>query len=208
MAVGETGRAPERQNFGVHFEDLMSSDGVPLDFDAVIRLQITNAVALIRDFGEQWFDRNVQAEFQNRVRQAVRQHGMNETAISTAAVEEIDSEVKIAEDARLEAERSRATADNAYRNSLGLSAAQLIALEAITCSVTCARRRAPRAPSWSTAEPFRHCPCAEAERDRVSRYSAPRQAHVEAHVDLIVGAGPHPYAGEGQLPACATARGR
>ena len=81
------------QQFGVHFEDLMSSDGVPLDFDAVIRLQVTNSVTLIRDFGERWFERNVQAEFQNRVRQAVRQHGMNETAISTAAVEEIDAEV-------------------------------------------------------------------------------------------------------------------
>src|SRR6185436_13996214 len=26
----------------LHFDDLMSSDGVPLDFDAVIRVQITN----------------------------------------------------------------------------------------------------------------------------------------------------------------------
>src|SRR5262245_20975624 len=39
------------QQFALHFEDLMSSDGVPLDFDAVIRLQITDAVRLIKDFG-------------------------------------------------------------------------------------------------------------------------------------------------------------
>lgn len=81
------------QQFGVHFEDLMSSDGVPLDFDAVIRLQVTNSVRLINDFGVNWFERNVQAEFMNRVRQSVRKHGMNETAINTAAVEEIDEEV-------------------------------------------------------------------------------------------------------------------
>jgi regulator of protease activity HflC (stomatin/prohibitin superfamily) len=79
--------------FGVHFDDLMSSDGVPLDFDGVIRLQITNSVRLIREFGPEWYQRNVQSEFQNRVRQAVRKHGMNETAINTQAVDAIDREV-------------------------------------------------------------------------------------------------------------------
>jgi regulator of protease activity HflC (stomatin/prohibitin superfamily) len=81
------------QQFGVHFEDLMSSDGVPLDFDAVIRLQITDTVRLIKDFGPNWYQNNIIAEFQNRVRQAVRKHGMNETAISTKAIEEIDDEI-------------------------------------------------------------------------------------------------------------------
>ena len=81
------------QQFGVHFEDLMSADGVPLDFDAVIRLQITDAVRLINNFGPNWYQNNILAEFQNRVRQAVRKHGMNETAISTKAIEEIDDEI-------------------------------------------------------------------------------------------------------------------
>lgn len=84
------------QQFGVHFEDLMSSDGVPLDFDAVLRLQVTSSVRLVSEFGTDWFERNVAAEFQNRVRQSVRKHGMNETAISTAAIEEIDAEVTAA----------------------------------------------------------------------------------------------------------------
>jgi regulator of protease activity HflC (stomatin/prohibitin superfamily) len=81
------------QQHGIHFDDLMSSDGVPLDFDAVIRLQVTDAVSLIANFGRQWFENNVQAEFANRVRQAVRKHGMNETAIQTNAVDAIDAEV-------------------------------------------------------------------------------------------------------------------
>lgn len=76
-----------------HFDDLMSSDGVPLDFDAVIRLQITDSVRLIKDFGPKWYQTNVGAEFRNRVRQSVRKHGMNETAINTAAVDDIDREV-------------------------------------------------------------------------------------------------------------------
>jgi len=81
------------QQHGIHFDDLMSSDGVPLDFDAVIRLQVTDAVKLIANFGRRWFESNVQAEFANRVRQAVRKHGMNETAIQTNAVDAIDAEV-------------------------------------------------------------------------------------------------------------------
>lgn len=79
--------------YPIHFEDLMSSDGVPLDFDAVLRLQVTNSVQLIEQFGPNWFEQNVAVEFSNRVRQSVRKHGMNETAISTVAVEEIDNEV-------------------------------------------------------------------------------------------------------------------
>ena len=81
------------QQHGIHFDDLMSSDGVPLDFDAVVRLQVTDSVNLILNFGEKWFENNVQAEFANRVRQAVRKHGMNETAIQNTAVDAIDAEV-------------------------------------------------------------------------------------------------------------------
>jgi regulator of protease activity HflC (stomatin/prohibitin superfamily) len=81
------------QQFSVHFDDLMSSDGVPLDFDGIIRLQVTDSVTLISKFGDKWYDKNVEMEFRNRVRQAVRKHGMNETAISTTAIEAIDNEV-------------------------------------------------------------------------------------------------------------------
>ena len=81
------------QQFTVHFEDLMSSDGVPLDFDAVIRLRIKDSVRLVAEFGADWYKANVEAEFKNRVRQAVRKHGMNETAINASAIDEIDDEV-------------------------------------------------------------------------------------------------------------------
>lgn len=77
----------------VKFDDIMTSDGVPLGFDAVIRVQVTDSVDLIKRFGEGWYDNNVERQFSNFVRQAVRKHGMNETAISTTAIEAIDTEV-------------------------------------------------------------------------------------------------------------------
>lgn len=84
------------QQFNEHFDDLMSSDGVPLDFDSVIRLQVTNTVETVKKFGINWYESNVKAEFQNRVRQSVRNHGMNETAISSKAIDQIDTEVTAA----------------------------------------------------------------------------------------------------------------
>jgi len=81
------------RQYPVHFDDFMSKDGVPLDFDAVIRLQVTDSVRLIRDFGPEWYEKNVQAEFANRTRQAIRKHGMNEVAIETTAIDAIDAEI-------------------------------------------------------------------------------------------------------------------
>lgn len=76
-----------------NFDDLMSSDGVPLDFHAVARMQVTDSVRLIRDFGAQWYQTNVQAEFQKLVRDEVKRHGMNETAINAEAADAIDAAV-------------------------------------------------------------------------------------------------------------------
>lgn len=80
----------------IHFKGtdaLMSSDGVPLEFDSVVRLQVTNSVTLVEKFGPNWYVNNIEKEFMNKVRQAVRKHGMNETAIDTHAIDDIDKEV-------------------------------------------------------------------------------------------------------------------
>jgi regulator of protease activity HflC (stomatin/prohibitin superfamily) len=82
--------------YPIHFDDLMTSDGVPLKFDSVIRLRVTDSVALIKNFGVDWYDNNIKNEFMNRVRQSVRNHGMNETAIDSRAIDAIDKEVTTA----------------------------------------------------------------------------------------------------------------
>lgn len=91
------------EQYGVHFEDLMTSDGVPLDFDAVVRTQVVDSVKLIRDFGPEWFKKNVEQEFRTLVRQSVRQHGLNETAINAKAIDQIDAEVTAGLEANLKA---------------------------------------------------------------------------------------------------------
>jgi regulator of protease activity HflC (stomatin/prohibitin superfamily) len=79
--------------FKIHLDGFMSKDGVPLDFDAVVRLRVTDSVSLISKFGEGWYENNVENEVINRVRNAVRKHKMNEITINTTAIGAIDEEV-------------------------------------------------------------------------------------------------------------------
>lgn len=171
---------PQQAHLELH--DIMSSDGIPLSVDAVIRVQVIDSVKLISQFGKDWYNTMIEREFFNLVRQQIRTHGMNETAISATAIADIDAAVgkgmeqyiakagipvrlidvtvgkvnppdaikgqrietaqqeqrvitmqqtKLAEDARKLAEESRADADNAYRNKMGMSPEQFLELEAI-----------------------------------------------------------------------------
>lgn len=83
------------------FNDLMTSDGVPIDFHAVITLQVTDSVKLVRDFGADagsngipgFWMRNLDQPFRTAVRDSVKAHGMNEMAIQATAAEQVDDAV-------------------------------------------------------------------------------------------------------------------
>lgn len=81
------------QRFDADIPDTMTSDGVPISFHAIINLQVTDSVKLVKEFGPKWYGSNLDAPFRTMVRQAVRKHGMNETAINTTAIDAIDSEI-------------------------------------------------------------------------------------------------------------------
>lgn len=90
------------QQVNVEFDDLMTRDGVPLDFHASVRFKVIDAVALVRDFGNDsvtlpnvgevpgFFYRSIEQPFRSAVRDAVKQHGLNEMAIDTSAADEVD----------------------------------------------------------------------------------------------------------------------
>jgi regulator of protease activity HflC (stomatin/prohibitin superfamily) len=82
------------QKFEAELPDTMTSDGVPITFHAIMVLKVTNSVTLIRNFGPDWYQNNLEEPFRTMVRQAVRRRGMNETAISTTALDEIDREIQ------------------------------------------------------------------------------------------------------------------
>jgi regulator of protease activity HflC (stomatin/prohibitin superfamily) len=77
----------------VEFNDLMSKNGIPLDFDSALLFQVTDSVRLIEKFGPDWYQNMLAAEYQNIVRQSVRRYEMNDIAINSNAIEAIDTEV-------------------------------------------------------------------------------------------------------------------
>lgn len=81
------------QKFETELPDTMTSDGVPILFHAIMVLRVTDSVSLIRSFGPDWYSNNLEEPFKTMVRQAVRKRGMNETAISTTALDQIDAEI-------------------------------------------------------------------------------------------------------------------
>ena len=78
----------------IEMHDTMTSDGVPISFHAIMVLQVTDSVSLIKTFGRDWYRNNLEEQFKTMVRQAVRKRGMNETAISTTALDAIDEEIR------------------------------------------------------------------------------------------------------------------
>ena len=82
------------QKFETEMHDTMTSDGVPISFHAIVVLQVADSVALITNFGPNWYQNNLEEQFKTMVRQAVRKRGMNETAISTTALDAIDGEIR------------------------------------------------------------------------------------------------------------------
>jgi regulator of protease activity HflC (stomatin/prohibitin superfamily) len=103
VKTGRTFAAPTTDGIDVYMQpqkldvllpDTMTSDGVPISFHAIIVVQVTDSVSLIKNFGSNWYSNNLQEPFATMVRQAVRKHGMNETAISTTALDAIDAEIR------------------------------------------------------------------------------------------------------------------
>lgn len=80
--------------YDTELPDMMTSDGVPITFHAIMILQVINSVDLIKNFGPDWYKNNLEEQFKTMVRQAVRKHGMNETVISTTALDAIDEEIR------------------------------------------------------------------------------------------------------------------
>ncbi len=82
------------QKLETELPDTMTLDGVPITFHAIMIVQVTDSVSLIKNFGPDWYKNNLEEQFKTMVRQAVRKRGMNETAISTTALDAIDAEIR------------------------------------------------------------------------------------------------------------------
>lgn len=90
--------------FPINFEDIMPANGIPLDFQTTVRMQITAPAVLVEhwngghkdehhELDHQWFWGNIAPQYSNLVRQAVRRYPMNELAMTGTAIDAVDREV-------------------------------------------------------------------------------------------------------------------
>jgi uncharacterized membrane protein YqiK len=178
--------------FDVAYADIMSKDGIPLDFHSTVTLRVTDPVALVTKFSggmdapannyPVWYTQNLQPILNNYIRDSFKGYDMHSLAIETSGTNAVEREVrarlesyikmrglpvdlinftlgrinppqgiktqrirtaeeqqrqqtelqtKIAEENREQAERARAEADNAYRQSMSLSPEQFVELQRI-----------------------------------------------------------------------------
>ena len=81
------------ETYHLQIDDMMSKDGVPLDFSSTLRLKVNDSVQLVVGFGADWYKKNVEQAFFQSIRDAVKKRGMNEVAIDASAADAIDDEV-------------------------------------------------------------------------------------------------------------------
>jgi hypothetical protein len=92
------------QAFDIQYSDIMSSDGIPLDFHATLTLQVIDPVVLVRDFSggganngtenTVWYTNNIYPVVNNYVRDAFKGHDMHSLAIDTTGTNAVETDVK------------------------------------------------------------------------------------------------------------------
>lgn len=82
------------QSFSIKFDDLMTSDNTPLDFESSIQYRVTDAVKLVDKFGiDGWFTNNIDPQYRTLVRLAVKKHTMPMIMSDVGTAQAIDDEV-------------------------------------------------------------------------------------------------------------------
>jgi len=81
------------QSITVNFDDISSKDNILLDFSTTIQYQITDAAAMLTNFGSGWFDNNVRNQYSMIVRQAVKAQEMGKLMSDPATATTVDNSV-------------------------------------------------------------------------------------------------------------------
>jgi regulator of protease activity HflC (stomatin/prohibitin superfamily) len=89
--------------FNMAFDDMMSSDGIPLDFHAVLTLRVTDPVKLVTRFSGAsgssdgvpiWYSHNVAPVLNNYVRDAFKGQTMHALAIEATGTASVEKDVR------------------------------------------------------------------------------------------------------------------
>lgn len=78
------------------FDDLMTSDTVPVDFRTTLQLRITDPSRLVEKFGvETYYTNNLQRQYQALVRDEAKKYTMNELLTGTGTASKMETNVRL-----------------------------------------------------------------------------------------------------------------
>lgn len=76
------------------FDDLITAgDNIPVDFNSFLQVQITDPVAVIKQYGGKWYDNNLKEQYRTIVRNAAKQYTMNQLLSDDKAVQQLESSI-------------------------------------------------------------------------------------------------------------------
>lgn len=105
----------------IEYDDIMSSDGIPLSFQATAILQVTDSVELVRHFGGKekdingqpaWYVHNVLSVENNLIRDAFKGQPMHALAIEATGAKEVEATVRASLEAYIKEKRIPAVVVN------------------------------------------------------------------------------------------------
>lgn len=91
--------------FDMAYADIMSKDGIPLDFHSTVTLRVVDPVALVSKFSggmepsdpkdyPVWYTQNVQSLLNNYIRDSFKSYDMHSLAIETTGTNAVEKEVR------------------------------------------------------------------------------------------------------------------
>jgi regulator of protease activity HflC (stomatin/prohibitin superfamily) len=78
-----------------NFDDLMTSDTVPVDFRTSLQIQITDPIVLWSKYGNSWYKINVQRQYQALMRDEARKYSMNELLTGQETPKKMEANVRV-----------------------------------------------------------------------------------------------------------------
>lgn len=76
------------------FDDLITAgDNIPVDFNSYLQLQIKDPVAIIKKYGERWYDNNLKEQYRTIVRNEAKQYTLNQLLSDSQSVQKLESSI-------------------------------------------------------------------------------------------------------------------
>ncbi|MGL5987137.1 MAG: SPFH domain-containing protein, partial [Burkholderiales bacterium] len=70
-----------------------AGDNIPVDFNSYLQLQINDPVAVIKKYGERWYDNNLKEQYRTIVRNAAKQYTMNQLLSDNQALQKLETAI-------------------------------------------------------------------------------------------------------------------